>query len=655
MGVPLAVGVATGHLSWGLTATMGAFTAVYATGEPYGRRAVLLAAAGAGFVLCVVAGSLVGGRVWLAAVMVGLVGAVAGYVCDALRTGAPGGYLFALACATSAGLPADTAAIGQRAVLTLSGAACVWLVAMSGALVNRRGPETAAVAHGYDRLVAYLSAIGGPRQDTAQHEAAVALRRAWYAVAASPQPFRRAGTVVRLRLHVRQAHHLFSAAIRAAAESSESIPHDLIDAVARMAESLRHRPMTVGPLPALPLPDAEPKGRRALRTQVNRGLPTAAQTVPFHDEDEPLEPSSAPRLLASGAARNSLVLPGALRVLAGAAVAGWVAHACGLPQSYWASGAAIVVLQGANVTTMMRRSAQRSVGTAAGVALAGGVLALHPDAPLLVAAVMLLQFAAETVMARNYALGVAFITPLSLLLTEAADPALPPNRLVTARLLDTACGCVIALIAGRTLWGRTPSVRLPGALAHALRAQGRAWELILVDSGDTESAGARQARHRLRTELIDLRTVAENAAGDPPTCRESELLWSAVVATQRIGYLAISVSRSLRCRARLTCVEARRVGAAFQALAAAVETGEPPSVLHLGSLGALPCLSAAWLSMYDSLGIAGDAGDNPSGCGPGPSRGRPRLRIRTRVSGRVGTPRRMRIGRRAWPDRPMRR
>ncbi|MDX2812880.1 FUSC family protein [Streptomyces sp. PA03-5A] len=599
MGIPLTAGAATGHLSWGLTATMGAFTAVYGAKEPYGRRAVLLAGVAAGFVLSVAAGSLAGGRTWLAPVVIGLVGAVATYVCDALRIGPPGGYLFALACAMSTPLPVDAAAIGQRVTLTVAGATCAWLVSMSGCLIDRHGPETTAVADAYDQLAAYLDAIGGPRQDAAQHQAALALRTAWYAVAAPPQPLGRATGRARLRPAVRQAHHVFAAAVRAAATSPAPLPGDLAAALRRTAGCLRHR--RTPPPPPAHGPGGEPAARRAVRGEVEQAVRDAASGAPPDGEGELLDPSSATRLLASARKRHSLVLPAALRVGSGAVIAGWLAHACGLAQPYWASGAAIVVLQGANVTTVIRRGLQRGTGTAAGVLLGGAVLALHPGPPALVAAVMLAQFAAEAVLAHNYALGVAFITPLSLFLTEAAQPALPVSHLVTARLLDTVCGCAVGVAAGLTLWRRTSTVRLPSALAHVIRAEGTTWHLNLSAGDDAGHSAAARARHRLRTDLINLRAVADSAAGDRPAPCELARLWPAIAATQQLGYLAISTTRPLPPQARPGPDDAARVQRAFDALAASAATVTPPPPLDLPRLPGPARLDAALHGLHSAL------------------------------------------------------
>lgn len=50
---------------------------------------------------------------------------------------------------------------------------------------------------------------------------------------------------------------------------------------------------------------------------------------------------------------------------------------------------------------------------------------------------------------RHYALAVVFITPLTILLAEAAQrTGLSTNELITARLIDTAIGITIGAVGG---------------------------------------------------------------------------------------------------------------------------------------------------------------------------------------------------------------
>jgi hypothetical protein len=56
----------------------------------------------------------------------------------------------------------------------------------------------------------------------------------------------------------------------------------------------------------------------------------------------------------------------------------------------------------------------------------------------------------ETAIVRHYALGAVFITPLTILLADAADAVRPGSHasLFQARFLDTVLGCLVGLAGG---------------------------------------------------------------------------------------------------------------------------------------------------------------------------------------------------------------
>jgi hypothetical protein len=92
-----------------------------------------------------------------------------------------------------------------------------------------------------------------------------------------------------------------------------------------------------------------------------------------------------------------------------------VALALGLPRPDWAAVACAAVLVHDATRTTVRRAGHRAVGTAAGIGVAGVVLAIAPGALALVVLVVVFQFVVELIVARNYTAAVVFITPLALL------------------------------------------------------------------------------------------------------------------------------------------------------------------------------------------------------------------------------------------------
>ena len=90
------------------------------------------------------------------------------------------------------------------------------------------------------------------------------------------------------------------------------------------------------------------------------------------------------------------------------------------------------------------RAVHRIVGTVCGVALFGLVELAEPRGLWLVAILALLQFAIEVVVARHYALALAFITPTALRISAAAGTD-APLTLVSERVVDTVLGAAIAM------------------------------------------------------------------------------------------------------------------------------------------------------------------------------------------------------------------
>jgi uncharacterized membrane protein YgaE (UPF0421/DUF939 family) len=143
------------------------------------------------------------------------------------------------------------------------------------------------------------------------------------------------------------------------------------------------------------------------------------------------------------------ILRAAARGAVGTGAAALAALALGLPRPDWAAVACAAVLVHDSTRTTVHRAGHRAVGTAAGIGVAGIILAAVPGVLPLVVLVVLLQFVVELLVARNYTLAVVFITPLALLQGALATGQLdgPVAGLLAGRLVETAIGCALAVLA----------------------------------------------------------------------------------------------------------------------------------------------------------------------------------------------------------------
>jgi hypothetical protein len=120
-----------------------------------------------------------------------------------------------------------------------------------------------------------------------------------------------------------------------------------------------------------------------------------------------------------------------------------------LEKAYWVPVSCLAVIQGASLRAVWIRQLHRVIGTSIGLLVSWGLLLLPMDKWTLSLTMMALTFVIELTVVRHYAFAAIFITPLTILLAEAATlgqgSAVP---LIRARFFDTVLGCFVGLIGG---------------------------------------------------------------------------------------------------------------------------------------------------------------------------------------------------------------
>jgi len=565
MGTPVLIGWAAGDIGSGLTATIGAFTALYGSGRPYLNRSIELAIMAVTFAAAVTLGVLASPVVWAGVVTVTAVAMVAVWLCNALSVGPPGAFTITLACAGGIGLGAAHPSPWHTGLLVLGGGAVAWTVHMSGALVRPRGPEKAAVAAAGNSVADLVDALGGPGQDAARHWAAVALEESWAAlVTFQPIEPRTDSTLSRLRELNHDLHRLFADAVRAAAVN-QPMPPGTSQRIRQMADQARH---PGGPDPG------------GVGTALPFGRPPAAQ------------------LIRAALSIRSHQLQVVIRVGIAALVAGTIASGLSVQHAYWAIVAAVLILhQGLDWTRTVQRSLGRVLGTLAGLLLAGLILAAYPQGLWLVFTVALLQFIIESVVVRNYALAVMFITPLGLVIASGGRHVTDIARLLSARAVDTVIGCSVALATYWLTTRRASVPQLPDTMARTLEAAAGV-SRHLAD-GAVTTPKARADRRDLQYLATDLLQSYDAAVGGPAAQRNAaERTWPAVVAVQGIAYRMLAAcwtmerdSGSASAPARAEALygtggeqelerELRTLATAIRVGTGSLPPGEPPAFVY---------------------------------------------------------------------------
>lgn len=123
-----------------------------------------------------------------------------------------------------------------------------------------------------------------------------------------------------------------------------------------------------------------------------------------------------------------------------------VAQLLQMYKPYWVPVSCLAVIQGSTLRAVWSKQLHRVVGTAGGLALAGGLLMAPLNPWGLACTMMTLSLIIEVLVVRNYAAAVIFITPLTILLAEAAAIGHGAvTELIRARFFDTVLGCAVGL------------------------------------------------------------------------------------------------------------------------------------------------------------------------------------------------------------------
>ena len=153
--------------------------------------------------------------------------------------------------------------------------------------------------------------------------------------------------------------------------------------------------------------------------------------------EKPVRPGFSP-------AQRRAVCIDALQYAVVAVVAGSIATLMGIGHNYWAMVAATVPLVGATVRNRMYRGIHRVLGTFGGLLLTALILLPGLQPWQMVVVIALLQFGAEMLVVRQYALAQVVVTPLALVSTELAHPS-NPLHLVQDRAIETVIGAAVGM------------------------------------------------------------------------------------------------------------------------------------------------------------------------------------------------------------------
>ena len=191
---------------------------------------------------------------------------------------------------------------------------------------------------------------------------------------------------------------------------------------------------------------------------------------------------------------GSAALRHALRTAAAAAVGFAVTLSWPTSYGYWLTITLVLTMQPYFAVTITR-AAERITGTVLGGAVGAAVAIACPTPVSMAVALFPLAVLALAVRAVNFALFMACITPVIVLLVELARPGQNQLELAGMRALYTVAGGLLALLFSALLWPAWEPARLLGELRAAIAAHGRyACAELAALLGEATPAAVEQAR-----------------------------------------------------------------------------------------------------------------------------------------------------------------
>jgi uncharacterized membrane protein YccC len=571
MVTPLAIGLATGHLEFGVYAALGAQPAGIVSFQGASRTrvsAITLAALGMA-VATWVGGVAAWASGWLLFPAVLVFAYLAGLLAALGQRFSVVGLQWAIQLVIASAIPLPPGSALVRAGLVLAGGLWQGVLVVAGWTVIRGGQERASLATTYRALARYAEeSCRRPPEDAATGAAPPPPPDA--TAVADPNPLLRAQERYRFLLLLEQAERIRVSLAAVASYGSQcelltpvgQVLDGLAEALDSRRDHFRRAEGLAATLAAIRLPaDAPWRWAGAALLGELRGAVRILRRLDERDvgptPDPPPRPvhrwtiwranvRSAWDNLTAAAGTSTEAGRHALRLAVVAAIGEVVAQASGLPHGYWIVLTILIVLRPDYASTIYR-GVQRAAGTVVGAGLGlATALLLHAGPAVLVAAVGLTMTVAYAVFAVNYLLFAVFLTDF--VVTLLALLGQTAEQTVVARLVGTGIGAALALI-GYLLWPSWEGESAQQKLARLFEAQAAYAALLLrasvrpgLPDRTAITAAARTAR-RARTEAeASADRLADEPAQPPLTAR---LAYGLTGIGRRLAHASLTLTAAL--------------------------------------------------------------------------------------------------------------
>jgi uncharacterized membrane protein YccC len=546
--LPVLIGLLLGNLEYGLIAGMGGFTYLYVFNIPYAQRAKKLFFVVLGMTLVSVLGTLAAPYPLAVAILMGIIGATVIFIFGALKIIGPSAIFFVLVFAMTTGMPVHPELAPLRAGLVFLGGSLSWVIAMIGWFFDPHGPETGVVKRVYLELAAFLDSIGTEKFNEARHHVMSVLKEAEETLAAGYIPWRQTDLFKRLYVLNGHANMIFLHILENFSKNNSKIPSGVGESVRYLANSLDQKNKSGSVVKKILQPEKIDETIVQLFTKIYDA--DAIMNEPNSKINQVIRISkpSLKTILLGAFDKNSIVFITSVRFSVVTIIAAIIAYQFELTRSYWVPLSCVAVLSGSTIVTTYHRAIQRGFGTILGILIASLILATHPSGYILVFLILLLTFITELFIVKNYGLAALFFTPNALLMAESTSHgSFSFSYFASARLIDVLIGIVIGLLGVWIIGRYSASSRLPHLITKTIRSQAQFLLVLFSDQGIGFNATKSKERMKMRTNLINLKTLHDTAAGEiPVNQRALEYYWPVIFSIEQLGYLLENAAKTTR-------------------------------------------------------------------------------------------------------------
>ncbi|WP_066248985.1 FUSC family protein [Neobacillus drentensis] len=533
--VPVLIGLLFGNFQYGLIAGIGGFSYLYVWNEPYPQRAKKIFFVALGLAVSNGLGILTAPSPFVFAVILGLIGAVGTFIFGALKIPGPASIFFVIVFAMTSASHVDPTLVPLRAGLVFLGGAFAWLVAMAGWFLHPHGPEIKSVKRIYLELAALIDSVGTEQFNDAREKTVLALNDANSTLLAGYVSWKSSTIFKQLYLLKEQANSILLDILEMAAEGRTNLPPAVGETVQALAHSLDRKKSE--PMKILQPKETDQAVDR-LFSKIYDADAIMNEPISRINQDLKITKPTLISIFLDAFDKNSIVFLSSLKYGIVLMIAAMIAFGFNFNRSYWIPVSCGAVMLGSTIIATFHRAIQRAIGTIVGIIIASIILSIQPAGIWVALFILFLGGITELFMVRNYAFAVMFITPNSLMMAESTTQIHNLSYFATARITDILIGAIIGLIGVLLVGRRSASSRLPHLIAKTIRSQSQLFFKLHSEQKNGSSYDGSRERNKMRTNLINLRTVYTTALGEIPNHKKKlEYLSPAIFSMEQLEYL----------------------------------------------------------------------------------------------------------------------